>query len=31
MAHQTDEYCSMERVRQSVALYEAVIREWCHG
>jgi len=29
MAHQTDEYCSMERVRQAVALYEAVIREWC--
>ncbi len=29
MAHQTDEYCSMERVREAVALYEAVIREWC--
>jgi succinyl-diaminopimelate desuccinylase len=29
MAHQTDEYCSMERIRQSVALYEALIREWC--
>ena len=29
MAHQTDEYCSMERIRQSVALYEALIRDWC--
>ncbi|MDH5221719.1 MAG: M20 family metallopeptidase [Betaproteobacteria bacterium] len=29
MAHQTDEYCSQERVRQAVALYEAVIRDWC--
>ena len=29
MAHQTDEYCSMERVRQSVAIYEALIRDWC--
>jgi succinyl-diaminopimelate desuccinylase len=27
-AHQTDEYCSMERIRQSVALYEALIRDW---
>lgn len=31
MAHQTDEYCSMGRVREAVALYEAVIREWCRG
>jgi len=29
MAHQTDEYCSMERIRQSVALYEELIRDWC--
>lgn len=29
MAHQTDEYCSMERLRQSVAIYEALIRDWC--
>ena len=29
MAHQTDEYCSIERIRQSVALYEAIIRDWC--
>jgi succinyl-diaminopimelate desuccinylase len=27
-AHQTDEHCSMERIRQSVALYEALIRDW---
>jgi succinyl-diaminopimelate desuccinylase len=29
MAHQTDEYCSMERIRQAVALYEDLIRDWC--
>ena len=29
MAHQTDEYCSMERIRQSVAIYEAIIQDWC--
>jgi len=29
MAHQTDEYVSMERIRQSVAIYEALIRDWC--
>jgi len=28
-AHQTDEYCHMERIRQSVAIYEAIIRDWC--
>jgi len=27
-AHQTDEFCSMEKIRQSVALYEALIRDW---
>ena len=27
-AHQTDEYCSMERIRQAVAIYEALIRDW---
>jgi succinyl-diaminopimelate desuccinylase len=31
MAHQTDEYCSMERVRQSVDIYEKIIRDWCRG
>ena len=29
MAHQTDEWCSVERIRQSVALYEDIIRDWC--
>ncbi|MDF3011481.1 MAG: acetylornithine deacetylase [Burkholderiales bacterium] len=29
MAHQTDEYCSIERTRQAVAIYEAVIKDWC--
>jgi len=28
MAHQTDEYCHMERIRQSVAIYEAIIQDW---
>ena len=28
MAHQTDEYASMERIRQSVAIYGAFIRDW---
>jgi len=29
MAHQTDEYCSMERLRQSVEIYEKIILDWC--
>jgi succinyl-diaminopimelate desuccinylase len=29
LAHQTDEYCSMERIGQSVEIYEALIRDWC--
>src|SRR6185436_16318065 len=28
MAHQTDEYCNMQRIRQSVAIYEAIIKDW---
>ncbi|HKQ28371.1 MAG TPA: M20 family metallopeptidase [Burkholderiales bacterium] len=31
MAHQTDEYCSMERIRQSVSLYEELVRDWCRA
>jgi succinyl-diaminopimelate desuccinylase len=31
MAHQTDEYCNMERIRQSVAIYEAIIQDWCRA
>ena len=29
MAHQTDEYCVLERVEKSVAGYEEIIRLWC--
>jgi len=29
MAHQTDEYCGMERIRQSVQIYEEIIADWC--
>jgi hypothetical protein len=31
MAHQTDVYCMIERIRQSVALYEAIIKDWCRA
>ena len=27
-AHQTDEYCSVERIREAVAIYEALIADW---
>src|SRR4051812_34959967 len=29
MAHQTDEWCSQERIREAVAIYEAIIQDWC--
>jgi succinyl-diaminopimelate desuccinylase len=29
MAHQTDEYCVVERVQGAVAAYEEIIRRWC--
>jgi succinyl-diaminopimelate desuccinylase len=29
MAHQTDEYCVVERIHQAVAAYEELIRRWC--
>jgi acetylornithine deacetylase/succinyl-diaminopimelate desuccinylase-like protein len=29
MAHQTDEYCVIERIDQAVAAYEQLIRGWC--
>jgi succinyl-diaminopimelate desuccinylase len=29
MAHQTDEFCVVERVERSVAAYEEIIRRWC--
>jgi succinyl-diaminopimelate desuccinylase len=31
MAHQTDEYCGVERIRQSVQIYEEIIRDWCRA
>ena len=29
MAHQTDEYCTMERIEVAVEAYEQLIRRWC--
>lgn len=29
MAHQTDEYCEVERISQAVAAYEEITRRWC--
>jgi len=29
MAHQTDEYCNAERIREAVGAYETIIRRWC--
>jgi succinyl-diaminopimelate desuccinylase len=29
LAHQTDEYCVVERVAESVAAYEEIARRWC--
>ena len=29
LAHQTDEYCVVERVTESVAAYEEIARRWC--
>jgi len=31
MAHQTDEYCNTERIRQAVGIYEALIHDWTAG
>jgi succinyl-diaminopimelate desuccinylase len=31
MAHQTDEYCRMERIREAQTLYEAIIDDWCRA
>jgi succinyl-diaminopimelate desuccinylase len=31
MAHQTDEYCSVDRIRQSVQIYEEIIADWCRA
>jgi succinyl-diaminopimelate desuccinylase len=29
MAHQTDEYCMIDRIHQAVGAYEEIIRRWC--
>jgi succinyl-diaminopimelate desuccinylase len=29
LAHQTDEYCSMARIGEAVAIYEELICDWC--
>jgi succinyl-diaminopimelate desuccinylase len=29
MAHQTDEYCVLERINEAVAAYEEITRRWC--
>lgn len=29
LAHQTDEYCVIERIEQAVAIYEDLIAHWC--
>ena len=29
LAHQTDEYCVVERIAESVAAYEEIARRWC--
>jgi succinyl-diaminopimelate desuccinylase len=29
LAHQTDEWCSVERTRQSVELFTTIMRRWC--
>jgi succinyl-diaminopimelate desuccinylase len=29
MAHQTDEYCNLERIEVAVEAYEQIIRRWC--
>ena len=29
MAHQTDEFCKVERIREAVNVYTDIIRQWC--
>lgn len=31
MAHQTDEYCVIDRIGQAVDSYSEIIRRWCHA
>ncbi|MEQ8228775.1 MAG: M20 family metallopeptidase [Rhodospirillales bacterium] len=30
MAHQTDEYCFVARIEEAAAIYQEIIRRWCH-
>jgi succinyl-diaminopimelate desuccinylase len=29
MAHQTDEYCRIDRIEQAVDIYIEIARRWC--
>jgi len=29
MAHQTDEYCYVDRIDEAAGIYEDIIRKWC--
>jgi succinyl-diaminopimelate desuccinylase len=29
MAHQTDEYCRVDRIEQAVEVYTEIIERWC--
>lgn len=31
MAHQTDEYCLVDRISEAVEIYSALIRRWCYS
>jgi succinyl-diaminopimelate desuccinylase len=31
MAHQTDEYCVVERIEEAVEIYRAIASDWCEG
>lgn len=31
MAHQTDEYCRVEKINEAVAIYTEIIRRWCQA
>src|SRR5688572_9950579 len=31
LAHQTDEWCSVERIHQAVSIYREMIRDWARG
>ncbi|MGE4336530.1 MAG: M20 family metallopeptidase [Pigmentiphaga sp.] len=31
MAHQTDEYCNIAQIHEAVAIYSAIVADWCTG